>query len=350
MKTHKKFSTLSFLLVGLSVFPARSEVNMKDGSYFKKFTDLIISEKYKLTRTYNSRSLYRGHFGKGWCSDLDRAIDSSNAERVLLVDCSIEKDILYVKEFSTAQVHQGGTFRNRSPQSETVFYTNPETGEKLVLQDNQYVRHSLDGSTLRFFKNGKLKEILSKEGYSTTVEYQNENINQIRFGSILWTASYDASQKVIRALSNGSQKIQYAFEDGKLSGFRTNSQINSQTYRYKYNNSENLTDIRLNDQNLESITYNNTKDLVQSVQTQNGCLETYNFQTQSVSETDQYTSTLNRTCKGIQTHFAYEFYHRYRPDGVKYLELMRVRSHNSVTEIYYHPQLGYPVLVNTKTK
>ena len=323
---------------------------MKDGSYFKKSTDLIISEKFKLTRTYNSRSLYRGHFGKGWCSDLDRAIDSSNPERVLLVDCSIEKDILYVKEFSTEQVRQGGTFRNRMPQSETVFYTNPETGEKLVLQDNQYIRHSLDGSTLRFFKSGQLKEILSKEGNSTTLEYQNEIISKIRFGSFVWTISYDASQKVIRALSNGSQKIQYAYEDSHLSGFRSNLQANPQTYRYKYNSSENLTDIRLNDQNLESITYDNTKDLVRTVQTQKGCFETYNFQVQTANETDQYTSILNRLCKGIQTRFTYDFYHRYRPDGVKYLELMRVRSNNSITEIYYHPQLGYPILVNTKTK
>lgn len=52
--------------------PAFAIVDMKSANYSESWTDLIVpgvGYDLRINRAYNSRSLFNGLFGFGWCSD-----------------------------------------------------------------------------------------------------------------------------------------------------------------------------------------------------------------------------------------------------------------------------------------
>ena len=61
------------LILGIaSASPAFALVDMKNANYTNTWTDMEIPGSgydFKIIRTYNSRSLFNGIFGFGWCSD-----------------------------------------------------------------------------------------------------------------------------------------------------------------------------------------------------------------------------------------------------------------------------------------
>lgn len=65
---------------------AHSQINLWQGSYTLTENDKIL-ERLKIKRQYSSRSLYKGWFGFGWCSDLDYKISQVNKNNFSISHC-----------------------------------------------------------------------------------------------------------------------------------------------------------------------------------------------------------------------------------------------------------------------
>jgi hypothetical protein len=77
------------LIAGLSV-SAAADINIQEGSFqLDRSIDLahLKGTMLQFRLVYNSRLLHEGHFGRGWCSDLDRSVHSKKDGRSFLNSC-----------------------------------------------------------------------------------------------------------------------------------------------------------------------------------------------------------------------------------------------------------------------
>ncbi len=78
----------------------------------------------------------------------------------------------------------------------------------------------------------------------------------------------------------------------------------------------------------------------------NKCIEIYQFLAAPEDPQNHFVSSIKRTCSGrIEKQATFEFWHKTRPDGVKYLERMRVQDNTKVNpkkihQVNYDPYTG----------
>ena len=79
-----------FIMLFLCPFFASAVVDTKSAGYSKTYIDFNFAiEKYgfKLERAYNSRSIYNGLFGFGWCSNLETVLMVLPDNSVKVTEC-----------------------------------------------------------------------------------------------------------------------------------------------------------------------------------------------------------------------------------------------------------------------
>ena len=92
------------ILLGLVIgfaFSATALVDTKSGNYKKTFVDFdLTGNVFPLTleRTYNSRSLYRGLFGMGWCSNIETKVRVLPDNSIQLTECGGGQEVLFLTE------------------------------------------------------------------------------------------------------------------------------------------------------------------------------------------------------------------------------------------------------------
>ncbi len=148
--------SLSLLLLPmaltLKINTAHAQTNTMDGS-FRYSLDLF--QKQKLQLTYNSRSLFEGIFGLGWCSNLDEEIKHCKAKLP-------KKNSLKVEKLKTGfQISSGG-----------------ETAQLTI-------------------QNGLLKKITSRQGIHEFKYDKNSNLSIARNKTKLEMIRYDEQDRVI---------------------------------------------------------------------------------------------------------------------------------------------------------
>src|SRR5271163_2736081 len=99
------------LLLGLIVlfsFSSHAIVDMKSANYSESWTDLIVpgvGYDLRINRTYNSRSLFNGVFGFGWCSDYETKIEVTPESYLRLTECGGGMEIIFTsKNFKPAKI------------------------------------------------------------------------------------------------------------------------------------------------------------------------------------------------------------------------------------------------------
>ena len=96
---------LMFLALGFA-FSAGALVDTKSGNYKKTFVDFDLKGAVfplVMERTYNSRSLYRGLFGMGWCSNIETRVHVLPDNSVQLTECGGGQEILFLTKNSQAK-------------------------------------------------------------------------------------------------------------------------------------------------------------------------------------------------------------------------------------------------------
>src|SRR4051812_4771149 len=96
-----KLFALLFFLVASNLFSmnAHAIVDMKSANYSETWTTMQVpgvGYDLRVALTYNSRSLFNGKFGYGWCSDFETKIDPTPEGNLKLTECGGGMEIIFM--------------------------------------------------------------------------------------------------------------------------------------------------------------------------------------------------------------------------------------------------------------
>ena len=376
----------TYCLVFAFFFPFLSHalVDTKSAGYSKTFVDFRDASKslpLKLERAYNSRSLYNGLFGFGWCSNIETKMDIFPDGSVKSTECGAGMEVVYHEAKKTLNVglqvdlilkgvrkKQGNISRsdlNRLKKdlldSQTLrsdflkalnikgriiegvrYYANGRLNEYVEGRNGQLYRKLSNGVTEVYNKEGRLVRIYDK--YDSDVR-------------ITWTSKAvymgDRSRRLELALDEKSGKVkEVKFRGRRVSQYKHNAREDlvyvknnyKEVFLYSYDKLHNLTQITYPDKTKEILSYNTKKDWVMSFVNRKGCKETYGYG-KNKKNSLHYYSTVKKVCgRKIVNKSKYEFWNRKKPKE-KGFYLYRARSNinGRLTDVIYHHKFGTPV-------
>lgn len=252
------FGQLAGFLAGLNA-PSLvlADVDLLRGSFIHQETDIKL-DSFILSRTYDSRSTYKGAFGFGWCGDFEVSVERISSRQVVLSQCSRTRKIKLSHRFEDSK--------------EQVTATMTATGVRMKFGNRQK----------DFDKSGRLIESWSESGQRTRWLYEGRLLRgavtgegkQVRF-------EYDRNQSLItqvRLLNATSPQILSSYLYSRHLLVATKSTLEKQI-QYRYDRWSNLTRIDYDDQSTELISYLNYLDLIASHTRRDHCREEFHFRT-----------------------------------------------------------------------
>lgn len=378
------FTTNLFLVNSASAI-----VDTKNANYGDSFEDLNVpgtGYALKVVRSYNSRSLFSGIFGFGWCSDPETRLEITPENNIKTTECGGGLEITY----SPKDVNPHDTkatigiimseVRNRNKNLQPKYFTDLEkelqentflreefvrqlklkgkanTGvvyrangrqtENIVLKDREYIRTLSDGSYQKYDLDGRMTYMYDRNGNFQKMEWKNGQLVSIvdNSGRQL-TFKYDPlSKKVVQISGPRGLVVTYSYAGEDLKKV-----VNAwkRVFTYEYDDTHNMTKVTFPDKTSKILTYNKDKDWVTSLTDRKGCIEQYDYQTDPQDPKNHYTSSVVKTCgKTVTNKSSYEFFYRQRKDGVaRYLSRVRSDVNGEVTDISYHEVFGKPVSI-----
>lgn len=353
-------------------------VDVKSGNYSKGFVDFKIgSSTFPLTlkRTYNSRTLYRGLFGMGWCSNLETKIEilPEGVPRVTI--CGGGVGISYSSDknkpsasFQANQIMKVVREQNKNLSSKDIKrirkgLTNPgvrreymraysikgKLNPKVIyyphggikegsirLKRNQFIRTLKGGIRQTFNKEGRLIKLSDRLGNYNKIVWKGSKVIQI-IDDKGRRLNFNYKNDSILIKDGGRKLSSYTMKDGNLVFVQTPYGI----HQYAYDSFHNLTKRVFipNSQREKSIeehlTYNTKKDLVKSFTHSNKCMETYDYKTNS-RNSNHYWTTLEKKCgKDVVTSAKYEYWNKPNKTGGLYLHRARQEVNKEVKDVTY---------------
>lgn len=365
-------------------------VDMKNANYSNTWIDMDVpgaGYDLKIVRTYNSRSLFNGIFGFGWCSDFETSMEVNAEGNIKIKECGgglevvfsprevtrqeIEKTIglivskmraqkkvgtteAYLKSLS-AQLLEDDNLRSEYaanlgisvPVREgTKFYANGREVEHFLFAKGYYTRNLPDGSAQRFSNKGALTHIYDKNGNFLKFEYDKKGaITQIQDNNgRRLTFKYYQNQKVKTITGPNGLMAEYKFAN--LDDLSSVKNAWLKTYTYEYDELHNLTRASWPDKTFVSIKYDKKNDWVTAFADRDKCVESYNYEFSQNDPKNHYWSTVKKVCgKEVVAENKYEFWHQQRPDGQYFLQRVMTTVSGNVTDITYHSVFGKPVSI-----
>lgn len=379
------------LCLSLLAVDAYAIVDMKNANYSESWNDLVVpgvGYDLRVSRSYNSRSLFSGIFGFGWCSDYETKIEVTPESNLKVTECGGGMELIFTpKNFNPNKVD--GTIktivaeiRRRRPDLKADYVANLEK----ELKTNDFMREEFgrrmnikgkveDGVTYLAngkeaenitLKNGVYKRILmdgtyqlfeASTGRMTHMYDKNQNYLKLNWEKDVLQSVADnlgrklsfrygdpSSKRVSEIIGPNNLKAKYVIKGEDLIEV---TDAKGKAHKYTYDDVHNLTRVDLPDGTYKALTYNKDKDWVTSFRNPKGCLETYDYQTSKEDPKNHFWSNVVKKCGDkITNQSKYEFFHRMRPDKTGVF-LYRVRSevNGSVTDITYHEVYGKPITV-----
>lgn len=372
--------------------PGFATVDMKNANYTESWIDIQVAGSgysLKVQRTYNSRSVFNGMFGFGWCSDFETNIEKTPEGTLKLQECGAGQEITY-----RAQSAGGGSVQKTIEQI-IAFYkkTNPNSGEssietlrdqllnsvslrarwakqaglkepevskgsvfvsdnleveKIEFDGNQYTRTLADGAAQRFNSSGKLTAAFDKNGNFLKFAYSGDVLKEaIDNSGKKLTFSFYPTKRVKDITGPGGVKVEYKYNGEDL---QTVKNMWKNTYTYAYDDLHNLTKIVFPDNTYKALTYNQKNDWVTSFtdRANDGvvCKESYEYNSDKASPKDHFWSTAVKKCGNeIKNEARFEFWLKTRADGRKVLARVLNRSMTETLDVSYHPEFGRPTSI-----
>lgn len=378
----------TLLALALLVFTSSSfaVVDMKNSNFSDSWTDIKLpSSGYdlRIKRTYNSRSLFSGIFGFGWCSDYETKLEVTAESGIRVTECGggmqisytaknhnpkavkqtikkiiagirktnksissselkkLEKELAYDQNLRIAlekrldlngKVKAGTTYRAIGRESETV-----------VLKGNEYVRNLANGTFQKFNSKGLLTHMYDRNRNYIRISYKGDRILKVSDNNGRQLIFSYNSQKKLKSISGPNNiKVEYKFKGEDLTYAKNQWK---DVFTYQYDDLHNLTKFTLPDNTYKAITYNKDRDWVTSFRNRKGCKEDYKYRVNKKAKFDHYWSEVTKTCKGKVTNkSSYEFVYRGSTDktGAQYLHRVKSDINGDKTDITYHPVFGKP--------
>jgi YD repeat-containing protein len=387
MRIPKIIVVIASLIFSTSTFAI---VDMKSANFSDSWSDLIVpgvGYDLRVSRTYNSRSLFSGLFGFGWCSDFETRIEVTPESNVKLTECGAGMEIVYTpRDFTTAKIDttvktivtevkkrrqdlRPDYISNLESELKTNDYMREEFGRRLNLKgkaqsDVSYLANGREAENITL-KNGMFKRSLADGTYQlfdpTTghlVQMYDRNQNFLKLvwekdvlqqvidnqGRKLTLKYFPTNKKVMEIVGPNSLSAKYVFKGEDLVEM-TDSK--GEKYKYVYDEVHNLTRIDFPDKSFKALTYNKDKDWVTTFRNRKGCVESYDYQVSKDDPRNHYWSNVVKKCDNKVTNQSkYEFFQKPRQDGTgTYLYRVRTEVNSSVTDIVYHEIFGKPLSI-----
>ncbi|MGE4131276.1 MAG: DUF6531 domain-containing protein [Bdellovibrionales bacterium] len=365
-------------------------VDMKSANYAETWSDLTvpgIGYDLRVSRTYNSRSLFNGIFGFGWCSDYETKIDVTTEGNLRLTECGGGMEITYTpKNFNPDKIDQTvaqiiaeikkkrtdlkpdyienleremktndfmreefGRRMNIVGKAEdgVVYLANGREAENITLKKGVYKRTLADG-TYQLFEasTGHMSHMYDRNQNHLKLSWEKDLLVSVsdNLGRKL-TIKYNPSNKKVSEIvgpNRMSSKYKYSGED-----LTEVVDARKDQYKYQYDEVHNLTRIELPDRKFKELTYNKDKDWVVTFRNTKGCIETYDYQVSKDDPKNHFWSNVVKKCNNKVTNKSkYEFFHKNRPGGQGvYLARVRTEVNDEVTDIVYHDTFGKPLTI-----
>lgn len=378
---------LVLLLVPASAFAI---VDMKSANYSESWTDLIVpgvGYDLRVNRTYNSRSLFNGIFGFGWCSDYETKIEVTPEGNLRLTECGAGMEIIYTtKNWNPNKIDNTiksivDEVRRRRPdlksdyiagleeelktndfmreefgrrmnikgktQEGAVYLANGREAETITIKGDQYKRSLPDGTYQLFdAKTGRLTHMYDKNQNYLKMTWDKDLLVGVsdNLGRKLTFRYNPVAKKVSQIVGPNGLSAKYTAKGEDLVEVVDSK---NQKYRFGYDELHNLKKIDYPDGTYKALTYNKDKDWVTSFRNRKGCVETYDYQVSKDDPKNHFWSIVVKKCgEKITNQSKYEFFHRPRPDGNGiYLYRVRTEINNNVTDIVYHEIFGKPISI-----
>jgi YD repeat-containing protein len=378
---------LSFLALSFLTTSAFAIVDMKNANFANTWVDLEVPGSgydLKVSRTYNSKSLFDGMFGFGWCSDFETNLQFTAEGNIKLTECGAGQETLYTpREFGKKEIEKtiaqiiekmkaakkgdekvwkkiseemltdqdlrakfAFAYKVAVPVKEgTQFYANGREVESITFAKNIYTRNLPDGSYMRFDSAGRLTHLYDKNGNYLKLDYDNSNLKEVvdNNGRKLSFKFYSNRKvKVITGPNNLS--AEYKFTNVNDLSF-TKSAWNN-TYTYEYDDLHNMTKAIWPDKRFITLTYDKKNDWVTGFTDLEKCIENYKYEFDEKDPKLHYWSHVKKTCgKEVTNESKHEFWYAERKDGQNYLARVASTVNGNVTDISYHDVFGKPISI-----
>ncbi len=362
-------------------------IDMKNANFSHSWTDLeALGTGYdlKVTRTYNSRSLFNGMFGFGWCSDFETNLELTAEGNIKLTECGAGQKVFFLpKEFNKKDIEKTATAivdkmiaqkvleaKNAKTAKEELigdsdkraqyameykvtvpikegmqFYANGKEVENIVYAKQLYTRNMPDGSSMRFNNQGRLTHMYDKNGNYLKFDYDKDSIKEIsdNNGRKL-NFKYYPNKKVKTIAGPNNLTAEYKFANVDDLSWVKNGWNN--IYTFEYDDLHNLTKMNYPDKTFIAVTYDKKNDWVLSFADREKCLEKYTYEFSEDDPKNHYWSLVQKTCgKEVTNESKHEFWYKNRADGQVFLQRVASTVNGNLTDITYHETFGKPVIL-----
>ncbi len=367
-------------------------VDMKNANYTDSWLDLSVQGsgyQLRMNRYYNSRSIFSGMFGFGWCTDYETSVEKTPEGRLKLAECGAGQEVIYsaakyddknldktVEEIlayykktnpgATAQavetlreqVRSYGDTRNDWAQKAGIKTPDVQKGvvykadglevEKIVFDGSTYTRTLADGTSQKFNSNGKMIQISDKNGNFLKLSYNIDLLKEVidNSGRKL-SFAYTPTKRVKEIVGPNGLRSEYKYNGEDLI---ENKNAWKNKYTYSYDDLHNLTKVTFPDNTFKALTYNAKNDWVTSFTERAtsgpACKETYNYEFDKNDAQNHFWSTALKKCGNeVKNDARFEFWHKKAKDGQRYLSRVLTKTLSNVVDISYHPEFGKPTSV-----
>ena len=375
-----------FLSLFLSI-SAFAIVDMKNANFSNSWVDLEVpgtGYDLKVTRTYNSKSLFDGMFGFGWCSDFETSLQFTAEGNIKLTECGAGQEIYFTpREFGKKDIDKtvsriiekvklakkgdekslkrladdlsiDADLRSKFALAYKIavpvkeggqFFANGREVENIVFSKGAYTRNMPDGSYMRFDSAGKLTHLYDKNGNYLKLDYDGLVLKELADNAGRKLAFKFYSNKKIKTISGpGGLTVEYKFSNLDDLSYAKNAWGN--VYTYEYDDVHNLSKAVYPDNTFISLTYDKKNDWVMSFTDREKCLENYKYEFDEKNPKMHYWSSVKKTCgKDVVNESKHEFWYAERKDGQNYLARVASTVNGSVTDISYHEVFGRPIAI-----
>lgn len=373
----------------LSPLMANAIVDLKNANYANTWTDIEVpgaGYDLKIVRTYNSRSLFNGIFGFGWCSDFETKIELNAEGNIKLTECGgglevtysptavtkkevdgtitniiakmkAEKKVgnteAYFKQLSNELLEDdakrtrlakqyGITFQAKEG---TKYLANGREVENFVFNKTYYTRNLPDGTSQRFNLDGQLTAIYDKSSNFIKVEYDKGQIKEVadNNGRKLFF-KYFPTKKVQKITGPNNVTAEYTYTN--VDDLASGKNAWGHTYKYEYDELHNLTKATWPDKTFIALKYDKKNDWVLSFTDREKCIENYVYEMSSDDPKNHYSSSAKKTCgKDVVSSSRYEFWYKTKKDGNVFLQRVQSEVNGSTTDITYNDDFGKPLSI-----
>ena len=378
------------ILLGLLFFSfnVSAIVDMKSANYSESWTDLIVpgvGYDLRVNRTYNSRSLFNGLFGFGWCSDYETKIDVTTEGNLRLTECGAGQVVNYTpRSFKADKIEDTvktimTEVRRRRPDLQPDYLNGLERDMKTNdLLREEFGRHmNIKGKAqdgVLYLANGRETEtVVFKNGtYKRTLADGTYQMFDVTSGHM--THMYDKNQNYLKLIWNKDVLLSVADNQGRKLTFKMNpsnkkvseivgpnnliaryvirgedlnevTDAKAQKFKYTYDEVHNLRRIDYADGTYKALTYNKDMDWVMTFRNRKGCMESYDYNMSKEDPKNHFWSNVTKKCGDkITNQSKYEFFHKPRPGGVGvYLYRVKTENNGAITDVVYHEVFGKPI-------